>query len=220
MRAFGIPFKKANISLFGRVLTIYPKATGDVKSSINWLESFKTLTLVRTEIKPLYPEPPKAIHQMASKLGPVFFRSLIMPHHVPRHERWHKDGFKREDPHYHIEFPKPVDEASITKIAALLTEHNALTTEESELLIKTYKEANEIPKELIEEEGLSLAPGIKDYLIPGKKRTSPFAPPSAERRSDPLPPTRAIIVHPGEKTEEASHKEDPPTTLLSPLLHA
>ena len=170
MRAFSIPFKKANISLFGRVLTIYPKPTGEIETSISWIESFKSLSLVRKEVKPLYMETPKAVDYIAKNLGPLSLRSAIWTHLKPRHEQWHQDGFDREEGHFHLDFPRAIDKEQIKKIASVLVDHEALTPVESEELVTAFSKANELPADKAATEIVDK--GTRDYFIVGKKKTA------------------------------------------------
>lgn len=127
VRVFTQLCKNANISLFGKTMTIYPKWQG---VTVNHHDPH-----VAEVIKP--------INDAWEKLGD---KKEIREFH-PHHENFHQDDLSRNDWHTHIEFEEELDENKLTKILGEFVSSKLISSEEQQQFINAYRQANQLSQE-------------------------------------------------------------------------
>ena len=115
---------KANFSLFGNTLTIYPKLNG--------------VPLNERDLRA--DEANKELNQAWQHLGKKY---CILRNH-PRHGLLHQDSLTRENWHTHIEFEEVIDENKLTQILNEFVKVSFITEQEKNRFIKTFKQANQL----------------------------------------------------------------------------
>ncbi|KTD54753.1 hypothetical protein [Legionella quateirensis] len=115
---------KANFSLFGNTLTIYPKLNGVTLGVFD-----PRADTANRELNEAWP-----------RLGSKY----CIHHNHPKHGQLHQDNFTRENWHTHVEFVEVIDENKLTQILKEFVQVTFITEQEKNRFIKTYKQANQL----------------------------------------------------------------------------
>lgn len=127
IRVFTQLCKNANISLFGKTMTIYPKWQGVTVKNHD--------SHVAEAIKP--------IDDAWKKLGD----KNAIREFDPRHENFHQDDLSRDDWHTHIEFEEELDENKLTQILNEFVSSRLISSKEQQQFINAYRQANQLSQE-------------------------------------------------------------------------
>ena len=129
MKAFTHFCRHINISLMNDSITIYTRDTTKDPFSLfsGFTEFYEQQQLI------------ELIQNLRSEnLGIKRF----VTQHTTDHEQYHQDQFNRKIQHAHLQFAETIDEAKFDSILIVFVAHGALSAEEKERLMATFRQAN------------------------------------------------------------------------------